>query len=94
LKEKVREDFDKSNNDYWGVCKDIYQVHPGNLNMHNNSVDLKFKPIPGYQGWNRSINSENIYGLTYENSRQKGAEFLKKINLERAEQLMKSSKFR
>jgi hypothetical protein len=29
MKEKVKEDFDKSNNDYWGVSKDIYQVHPG-----------------------------------------------------------------
>ncbi len=29
MKEKVKEDFDKSNNDYWGVTKDIYQKHPG-----------------------------------------------------------------
>jgi hypothetical protein len=56
-------------------------------------LDLKFKPIPGYQGVNRSILSENIYGMTYENSRKKSEYLLKKINDEKAEQLFRSSKF-
>lgn len=58
-----------------------------------NYLDLKFKPIPGYQGVNRTFNSENIFGLTYENSRKKADETLKKINEEKSAQLLKSSKF-
>lgn len=54
---------------------------------------MKFKPIPGYQGVNRTFNSENIFGLTYENSRKKAEDVLKKINEEKSAQLMKSSKF-
>ena len=56
-------------------------------------LDLKFKPIPGYQGFNRSLTSENIYGATYSNSRHRADELLKKINEEKADQLFKSSKF-
>jgi hypothetical protein len=54
---------------------------------------LKFKPIPGYQGSNRSIYSENIYGVTYENSRKRADNLLKKINEEKSQQLFRSSKF-
>jgi hypothetical protein len=53
---------------------------------------LKFEPIPGYQGSNRSIYSENIFGLTYNESRKRADELQKKINQEKAEQLFKSSK--
>ena len=56
-------------------------------------IDLKFNPIPGYQGVNRTFVSENIFGLTYANSRKKGDETLKKINEEKSVQLLKSSKF-
>ena len=52
---------------------------------------MKFKPIPGYQGFNRSINCENIYGVTYSNSRKRADELLSKLNSEKAEQLYKSS---
>jgi len=54
---------------------------------------LKFKPTPGYQGTNRSIHSENIFGMTYENARKKADELLKKINEDKAKQLLKSSKY-
>ena len=53
--------------------------------------DLKYDPIPGYQGVNRSITSENIYGLTYSNSRKNADDLLKTINKEKAEQLQKIS---
>lgn len=56
-------------------------------------LDLKFNPIPGYQGVNRTFISENIFGHTYANSRKKGDETLKKINEEKSAQLLKSSKF-
>jgi hypothetical protein len=56
-------------------------------------LDLKFKPIPGYQGMNRSICSENIYGMTYSNSRKRADELMRKINEEKADELFKSSKF-
>jgi hypothetical protein len=54
---------------------------------------LKFAPIPGYQGVNRSIVAENIYGITYANSRKRADDLLKKINEEKAEQLLRSTKF-
>jgi hypothetical protein len=54
---------------------------------------LKFKPIPGYQGSNRSIYSENIYGMTYQNSRTRADNLLKKISEEKSQQLFKSSRF-
>ena len=56
-------------------------------------LDLKFKPIPGYQGFNRSVTSENIFGRTYESSRKRADDLLKKINDEKADNLLKSSKF-
>lgn len=52
---------------------------------------MKLKPIPGYQGFNRTINSENIYGVTYSNSRKRADELFTKLNNEKAEQLYKSS---
>jgi len=30
MKEPIKEDFSKSNNDYWGVRPEIQQIHPGN----------------------------------------------------------------
>jgi hypothetical protein len=56
-------------------------------------IDLKFEPIPGYQGSNRSIYSENIFGMTYNNSRRRAEDLLKQIDEEKAEQILKSSKF-
>lgn len=81
--EKATESMDTSINNYWGIEKNVQDSYP----------DLKFKPIPGYQGENRSIKSENIFGLTYENARKKANESLKKINDEKAEQLQKSAKY-
>jgi hypothetical protein len=79
---KSGEDFGKSNESFWGVNKEAKQIHP----------EMNLDPIPGYQGWNKSVYSENIYGLPYANSRRKAEEILKKINLERAETLQKVSK--
>lgn len=56
-------------------------------------IDLKFNPIPGYQGVNRTFISENLFGLTYASSRKKAEETLKKLNEEKSTQLLKSSKF-
>jgi len=53
---------------------------------------LKFNPIPGYQGVNRTFIAENIFGLTYANSRKKAEDTMKKINEEKSAQLFKSSK--
>jgi hypothetical protein len=57
------------------------------------NLDLKFIPIPGYQGSNRSIYSENIFGMTYQQSKQKADELLRKINEDKSHQYMKSSRF-
>ena len=51
-----------------GVQHSIQELHP----------ELKFNPIPGYMGVNRSIVSENIFGMTYKNSLRKAEE--KSIN--------------
>jgi hypothetical protein len=105
--EKPPEDFSHSNRAFWGVNKELQEVYPGKkLKIIFNKIvfvffifslllflDLKFKPIPGYQGFNRSLTSENIYGATYSNSRKRADELLKKINEEKADQLFKSSKF-
>jgi len=82
--EKPPENFPKSNNAFWGINKEVQELHP----------DLKFKPIPGYQGVNRSITSENIFGMTYEHSRKRADDLLKQINEEKSEQLFKSTKFK
>lgn len=80
--EKVHEGIDVSTNNFWGVEKSVQESHP----------DLKFQPIPGYQGENRSIRSENIFGLTYEHARKKADDLLNQINNEKADQIMKSSR--
>ena len=54
---------------------------------------MNLHPIPGYQGINRSVYSENIYGLSYAHSRKKADEILTKINIEKAQTLLKSSKY-
>ena len=75
--------MDSSINNYWGIEKHVQENYP----------DLKFKPIPGYQGENRSIKSENIFGLTYENARIRADNLLFQIKNDKAEQLKKSSRF-
>lgn len=75
------EDFPKSNRQYWGVMPSVQEEHP----------DLKYDPIPGYQGTVRSVVSENIFGLTYKNSLRSAENFLDKIKKDKAEQLYKSS---
>jgi hypothetical protein len=42
---------------------------------------------------NRSVVSENIYGVTYNNSRKRAEDLMKKIEEEKADQLYRSSKF-
>ena len=73
--------FDKSNEIYWGVQKEAQELHP----------ELKYDPIPGYQGTNRSIVSENIFGMTFKNSIRRADELLNKIKNDKAQQLYKSS---
>ena len=77
------ENLETSINNYWGIEKHVQDTHP----------DLKFNPIPGYQGENRSVKSENIFGLTYEHARNKADNLLKQINTEKANQLQKSSRY-
>lgn len=79
--EKPKPDLAVSNNAYWGVQKEVQELHP----------ELKYDPIPGYQGTNRAIVAENIFGMTYKNSVRKAEELLNKIKKDKAEQLFKSS---
>lgn len=87
---KVSEDIEQSKRDFWGINKHVQEVHPGFYFKVN--LELKFLPVPGYQGVNRSIVSENIYGMTYEKSRSKAKELMDKFNREKADQLMKTSR--
>ena len=80
-KEKPYTDFAESNNAYWGVKKEVQEEHP----------ELKYDPIPGYQGTNRAVVAENIFGMTYKNSIRRAEELLNKIKNDKAEQLYKSS---
>lgn len=80
--EKASESIETSVNNFWGIEKEVQETHP----------DLKFKPIPGYQGENRSIKSENIFGLTYEHARRKADDLLNQISSDKAEQLLKCSR--
>ncbi len=81
--EEVKTDSkDKSIDNFWGVEKSSQEKNP----------DLIFKPLPGYQGENRSIKSENIFGLTYENARLRANELMNQINNDKANQLLKSSR--
>lgn len=75
--------FSTSNDAFWGVNKEAKELYK----------DMNLKPIPGYQGMNRSVYSENIYGLSYEQSRRKAEDILNKINSERAQTLLKQSKY-
>ena len=79
--DKKKNDLVVSNMAYWGVQKDIQELHP----------ELKLDPIPGYMGTTRSIASENIFGMTYKNSLRYADELVKSINRSRAEQLYKSA---
>lgn len=79
--ERPPEDFNKSNNAFWGVLPEVQALHP----------ELKYDPIPGYQGTNRSIYAENIFGLTYKNSIRRAEELLDKIKNDKADQLYRSS---
>ena len=51
-----------------GVQHSIQELHP----------ELKFNPIPGYIGVNRSIVSENFFEMTYKNSLRKADEVQEK----------------
>ena len=51
-----------------GVQHSIQELYP----------ELKFNPIPGYIGVNRSIVSENIFEMTYKNSLRKADEVQEK----------------
>ncbi|MCQ2817583.1 MAG: FAM166 family protein [archaeon] len=79
--EKPPVDFNISNNAYWGVQPSVQELHP----------ELKYDPIPGYQGMNRAVYAENIFGMTYKNSIRKASELLDKIKEDKAQQLYKSS---
>ena len=79
--ENPASDFQTSNNAYWGVQKSVQELHP----------ELKYDPIPGYQGTNRAIIAENIFGMTYKNSIRRAAELLDKIKEDKAKQLLRSS---
>ena len=81
--DKPPENFSQSNDSFWGVNKEAKEVY----------TDMNLKPIPGYQGMNRSVYSENIYGLSYAHSRKKADEILNKINTEKAQTLLKQSKY-
>ena len=81
--DKPPENFGLSNENFWGVNKESKELYN----------DMILKPIPGYQGMNRSVYSENIYGLSYAQSRRKADEILNKINIEKAQTLLKSSKY-
>lgn len=74
-------EFQTSNNAYWGVQKSVQEMHP----------DLKFDPIPGYQGTNRAVIAENIFGMTYKNSIRRASDLLNKIKEDKAKQLYVSS---
>ena len=79
--EKPPADFNKSNMAYWGVQHSVQDEHP----------ELKYDPIPGYQGMNRAVYAENIFGMTYKNSIRRAAELLDKIKEDKAQQLYRSS---
>ena len=81
--DKPPENFSQSNDSFWGVNKESKELYS----------DMNLKPIPGYQGWNRSVYSENVYGLSYAHSRKKADEILYKNNIEKAQTLLKSSKY-
>ena len=51
-----------------GVQHSIQELHP----------ELKFNPIPGYIGVNRSIVSENFFEMNYKNSLRKADEVQEK----------------
>ena len=71
---------DKSIDNFWGIEKSCQEKNS----------DLVFKPLPVYQEENRSIKSENIFGLTYEIARSRA----NKINDEKTNQLLMSSKIK
>jgi hypothetical protein len=81
--EKKPGDINESNMAYWGVQHSVQELHP----------ELKYDPIPGYMGTNRSIVSENIFGMTYKNSLRRADELLEKIKMDKAAQLYKSSTY-
>ena len=50
-------------------------------------------PIPGYCGFNRRIQADNIFGLTYAEARRRAQESQNRIEVEKAETLKTTSKF-
>ena len=83
LEKEKKEDFDANCANFWGVQKKVQELYP----------DLKFSPIPGYQGFDRSVKSENIYGATYRNGLVIANKYEEEQKKQRAKNLIKSSKF-
>ncbi len=50
-------------------------------------------PIPGYCGFNRRIQADNIFGMTYAEARRRAQESQNRIEVEKAETLKTTSKF-
>lgn len=50
-------------------------------------------PIPGYSGVNRRVEADNVFGMTYGEARKMAAESLNRIEKEKSETLMETSKW-
>jgi len=51
------------------------------------------EPIPGYCGFNRRIQADNIFGMTYAEARRRAQDSQNRIEVEKAETLKTTSKF-
>ena len=50
-------------------------------------------PIPGYSGVNRRVEADNVFGMTYGEARKMAQESLNRIEKEKSETLMETSKW-
>mmetsp|Transcript_14317 Transcript_14317/g.10357 ORF Transcript_14317/g.10357 Transcript_14317/m.10357 type:complete len:117 (-) Transcript_14317:25-375(-) len=50
-------------------------------------------PIPGYSGVNRRIQADNVFGMTYAESRRRAMESQMRIDLDKGETLKTTQKF-
>lgn len=80
-KEKFWQFLDTNQLDEDLAKKDLKESHP----------DMKFDPIPGYQGTIRAVVSENIFGMTYKNSLRKADQTLDWIQKNKDEQFIRST---
>ena len=64
----------------------------GILSFLTNLVPLG-EPVPGYQGVNRRIQADNLFGMTYAECRRKGVVSNDKINQEKRETLLQTQRF-